>query len=221
MVNIGEQPALSDNGLVTAVAWQLQGKPTYAFEGIINFTGATIAWLRDGLRLIDNPAETEALAQSIPDNGGVYLVPAFVGLSAPYWASNARAAVIGLTPAASREHVVRAALEAIGYQIRDVIDLISRAAQTDLQIIHADGGMVGNHFVMQFVADVCGLTVQAARVPELSALGAVQAGLLGLGLVPDFAGLSEPETISYAPLENQEKIEAWYAGWRAAVQRVL
>ncbi len=203
LVNIGDQPRLSDEGLVTAVAWQLGGQATYAFEGIINFTGATVAWLRDGLRLIETPAETEALAQAVPDNGGVYLVPAFVGLSAPYWQPKAKAAIVGLTPAATREHVVRAALESIGYQIRDVIDLISRAAQIELDTIHADGGMVNNRFVMQFTADVCGLTVQAARVPELSALGAVQAGLIGLKIVPDRAALNAPDSAEYRPAEDQ------------------
>jgi len=222
LVNIGDQPTLSQ-GLVTALAWQIDGKATYAFEGIINFTGATIAWMRDQLHLIDNPAETQALAQSVPDNGGVYLVPAFVGLSAPYWQPNAKAAIIGLTPAATREHLVRAALEAIGYQVRDIVDLMSRSAGIELQTIHGDGGMVSNAFVMQFVADMCRLTVQASSVAELSAWGAAQAGLLGMSLADDLDALGEIalKTVNYYPTEETEKIEAWYQGWRAAVQRVL
>jgi glycerol kinase len=223
LVNIGDQPTLSEQGIVTTVAWQLNGKAVYAFEGIINFTGATIAWLRDQLRLITTPAETEALAYAVPDNGGVYLVPAFVGLSAPYWQPNARAGIVGLTPAATREHVVRAALESIGYQVRDVIDLMSRSAGIELQVIHGDGGMVSNRFVMQFVADVCRLTVQASSVPELSALGAVQAGLLGMGIYPDLDALSaiSLSSVCYSPAEDPQKIESWYQGWLAAVQRVL
>ena len=222
LVNIGDQPTLSE-GIVTAVAWQLNGKATYAFEGLINFSGATIAWLRDQLHLIDSPKDTEALAQSVPDNGGVYLVPAFVGLSAPYWQPNARAAIVGLTPSSTREHVVRAALESIGYQIRDIIELMSRTAGITLQSIHGDGGMVSNQFLMQFVADVCHLTVRAAQVPELSALGAAQAGMLGVGLYPNLEALATSglPPVDYAPQGNQALVEEWYRGWLAAVQRVL
>lgn len=126
LVNVGQQPTRAEAGIVTALAWKFDGQATYAFEGIINYTGATIAWLRDQLHLIDTPQETESLAQSVSDNGGVYLVPAFVGLSAPYWQPNARAAIVGLSPSATREHIVRAALESIAYQVRDVIDLMSR-----------------------------------------------------------------------------------------------
>lgn len=223
MVNIGDQPLLADDGIVTAVAWQLGGQTTYAFEGILNFTGATIAWLRDQLRLIQSPKETQAIAEHVPDNGGVYLVPAFVGLSAPYWQPNAKAAIIGLTPSASLEHVVRAALESIGYQIRDIIDMMSDAGGIKLQTIHGDGGMVSNGFVMQFVADVCGLTVQASEVAELSALGAVQAGLLGLNIIKNVDGLSaiSLSTVDYTPQTDAQTMQALYDGWRAAVQRVL
>lgn len=223
LANIGDQPMLAEGGIVTALAWVQNGQATYAFEGIINFTGATIAWLRDQLRLIDTPAETEVLARAVPDNGGVYLVPAFVGLSAPYWQPHARAAIIGLTPAATREHLVRAALEAIGYQVRDVIDLMSRAAGIQLQTIHGDGGMVSNTFVMQFVADVCRLTVQASAEPELSALGAVQMGLLGMGLSANLEALCEISlsSVIYTPKADAESIQDWYEGWLDAVQRVL
>lgn len=221
LVNIGDQPTLSQAGVVTAVAWLLNGKATYAFEGIINFTGATIAWLRDQLRLIDSPQETQVLALAVPDNGGVYLVPAFVGLSAPHWQPNARAAIVGLTPAATRAHVVRAALESIAYQVRDVIELMSSAAGIRLQEIHGDGGMVGNTFLMQFVADVCRLVVRASEVPELSALGAAQAGMLGMGIYQDVDALEALPTVSYAPSDTAQQIEIWYQGWRAAVQRVL
>jgi glycerol kinase len=223
LVNIGDQPTLAEQGIVTALAWQLNGTATYALEGLINFTGATIAWLRDQLRLIDDPAETQALAQAVPDNGGVYFIPAFVGLSAPYWTPKARAAVIGLTPTATREHVVRAALEAIGYQVRDVIELMSRAAGINLEQIHGDGGMVGNRFLMQFVADVCRLVVQASEVAELSALGAAQAGMIGMGIYADIGALDalKPPTIRYVPQAESSTVEAWYRGWLAAVQRVL
>lgn len=221
LVNIGNQPTAAEQGVVTAVAWRLKGKTTYALEGIINFTGATIAWLRDQLRLIDDPKETEGLARSVPDNGGVYLVPAFVGLSAPYWQPNARAAIVGLTPAATREHIVRAALEAIAYQVYDVIELISRTAKIDLREIHGDGGMISNAFLMQFVADVCGLDVLASSVAELSAWGAAQAGMLGMGAVPSIEALEALPVQRYTPMKPRETVEGWIEGWRAAVQRVL
>lgn len=223
LVNIGSQPILGEQGVVTAVAWRLGGQTTYALEGIINFTGATIAWLRDQLRLISDPKETEALAQAVPDNGGVYLVPAFVGLSAPYWQPNARAAIVGLTPAATREHVVRAALESIAYQVYDVIDLISRASHIDLREIHGDGGMISNAFLMQFVADVCGLEVLAASVAELSAWGAAQAGMLGMGKIASITALESVvlPVQRYTPNLPREIVEVWIEGWRAAVQRVL
>lgn len=223
LVNIGSQPALDAQGLVTAIAWRLNGQTTYALEGIINFTGATIAWLRDQLRLIDNPKDTEALARSVSDNGGVYLIPAFVGLSAPYWQPNARAAIVGLTPGSSREHIVRAALESIAYQVRDVIDLISRSAQIDLHAIHADGGMINNAFLMQFVADVCQLDVLASSVAELSAWGAAQAGMLGTGVIANVEALADGalSPTRYTPIASREQAEHWIEGWRTAVQRVL
>lgn len=223
LVNTGSARAEAEGGIVTALAWQINGEATYALEGIINFTGATIAWLRDQLRLIENPAETEALAQAVPDNGGVYFVPAFVGLSAPYWQPNARAAIVGMTPGATREHIVRAALEAIAYQVRDVTDLMSRSAGIQLEAVHGDGGMVANRFLMQFVADVCRLVVQASQVAELSALGAAQAGMLGMGIYPDISALRELAlpVARYTPQADRARVEAWYRGWLAAVQRVL
>ena len=157
---------------MTALGWVLQGKPTYAFEGIINFTGATIAWMRDQMQLIANPAETETLARSVSDSDGVYFIPAFVGLSAPYWRADARAAILGMTPSTTRAHIVRAALESIGYIVTDVLKAMGEDAGVSLSIVHADGGATRNAFLMQFVADLTQLKVRAAQTPELSALGA-------------------------------------------------
>jgi glycerol kinase len=223
LLNIGGQVAYSDNGLVTAVAWVINGQPTYAFEGIINFTGATIAWLRDQLGLIQSAEETEGLATAVPDNGGVYLVPAFVGLSAPHWQPNARAAIVGLTPGSGKSHVVRAALESIAYSIRDVLGLMADEAGVPLQTLHADGGAVGNRFLLQFVADMAQVPLRASALPELSALGAALAGGLGCGL---YAGLDElaalPQThTTYAPLMGTAVADQLYAGWKTAVRRVL
>lgn len=167
---------------------------------------------------MDLPGETQAAAQSIADNGGVYLVPAFVGLSAPYWQPNARAAIVGLTPSSTREHIIRAALESIGYQVRDAIDLMSTAGGVKLQQIYGDGGMVANTFLMQFVADVCGLTVEASEVPELSALGAAQAGLLGMSFFADITALTAIRlpTVRYVPQAAATLVENWYQGWLVA-----
>jgi glycerol kinase len=223
LLNIGDTAVLSEGGIVTTVGWRMQGHTTYAFEGIINFTGATINWLRDQLQLISTPAETEALAQAVPDNGGVYLIPAFVGLSAPYWQPRAKAAIVGLTPAATRSHVVRAALESIAYQVKDVLDLMHAESQVSLENIHADGGMVSNAFLMQFVADMTQIVVQASDMPESSALGATLAGLLGAGV---YATLDDLGTLphrhhDYKPQRGSEYAQANYAGWQAAVQQVL
>ncbi len=223
LLNIGPQPRLSDKGIVTTIGWVLRGQPAYAFEGIINFTGATVQWLRDQLRLIETAAETEALATSIPDNGGVYLVPAFVGLSAPYWRADAKGAIVGLTPGATREHIVRAALEAIAYQVRDVLGLMASEAGMPLQTVHADGGAVSNRFLMQFTADITQQALRASSLPELSALGAVLAGGLGMGL---YSGLDAIERlplsfVDYTPAMPPRHADALYAGWQGAVQQVL
>ena len=223
LLNIGSDLSLSDNGIVTTVGWVLDGEPTYAYEGITNFTGATIAWLCNQLQLIGAPEESEALAASVPDAGGVYLVPAFVGLGAPYWEPNARGAILGLTPSTTHAHIVRAALEGIAYRIRDVLDLMACEAGLSLQVIQADGGAVGNRFLMQFVADMLGITVRASSLPELSALGAVFSGLLGMEVIQTIMALQQlpTESVDFAPKMDRELVDNYYRGWREAVQQVL
>ncbi len=223
LLNIGGQKVISERGAVTAVAWVLDGKPTYALEGITNFTGATIAWLRDRLELIRDAAETEALARSIPDNGGVYLVPAFVGLSAPYWRADARAAIMGMSAASTRAHVVRAGLESIAYIVTDALQAMVQDAGVPLQMIHADGGAVRNSFLMQFAADLNRLTIQASTLPELSALGAVFSGGLAMKV---YASLDDLRAVPmgfkpYRPGMPAEEAERLRAGWKEAVRKVL
>lgn len=223
MLNIGSEVAYSDKGIVTAVAWVIGGRPVYAFEGITNFTGATIVWLRDQLQLIESVEETEGLATAVSDNGGVYFIPAFVGLSAPYWQPNARAAVVGLTPSSNKNHVVRAALEGIAFRICDVLSLMAAEAGVDLHTVHADGGAVSNQFLMQFVADINQLNVHAAQTPELSALGAVFSGCLGLKIytsLDDLRNLPSGFT-GYRPSMSLDHARDLYAGWQTAVQQVL
>lgn len=223
LLTIGDEVTYADNGIVTAVAWVINGKPTYALEGIINFTGATITWLRDQLGLIESVEETERLATAVPDNGGVYFVPAFVGLGAPYWQPTATAGILGLTPASSKNHVVRAALEGIAYCIRDVLLLMAEDADVRLQHVHADGGATSNQFLMQFVADMTQLTVRASNMPELSALGAALAGLIGLGVyqsTDDIANLPRQHT-DFTPILTVAAADKAYAGWRQALAKVL
>ena len=223
LMNIGHEKRLSQKGTITALAWILDGRPTYAFEGIINFTGGTISWLRDQLQLIDDPSETEAIANSIVDSDGVYFVPAFVGMSAPYWRPDARAAILGMTPSTSRAHVVRAAVESIAYNITDVLKEMSIDSGINLEVIHADGGAVRNTFLMQFVADMNQLKVRAAQTPELSALGAVFNAYLGLKLVNT---LDELQKFPFAFLDyrasmSPKRAQKLFSGWQAAVQQVL
>lgn len=223
LLNLGAEKRLSRQGIVTAIGWVLNGRPTYAFEGITNFTGATIQWLRDQLQLIENAEETEALAASVADSAGVYLVPAFVGLSAPYWRPDARAGILGLTPGATKAHVVRAALESIAYIVNDVLRLMAQEAGLGLDSIHADGGAVRNRFLMQFVADISRLNVRASTLPELSALGAVFAGALGLGLYTSLDELASLPAgfVEYDPELPEAQADVLVDGWLRAVHQVL
>ena len=167
--------------------------------------------------------EIEDLATSVSDNDGVYLVPAFLGLSAPYWRPDARAGILGLTPAATRAHVARAALEAIAYIINDVLQLMEDEAGLKLTTIRADGGATRNRFLMQFVADITDLKVRAAQTPELSALGAVFAGMLGMGIYTSLSDLNNlpSEYVEYHPSLPPEQVETLLAGWKHAVGQVL
>jgi glycerol kinase len=223
MLHVGARFEPTAQGAVAALAWVRQGQPTYAVEGLINYSSATIAWLKDQLGLISNAAEIEALATAVDDNGGAYLVPAFAGLSAPHWKPDARAALVGLTAFTRKEHIVRAALESIAYQIRDVLDMMRAEAGVAARMLHVDGGPTRNSFLMQFTADVTGLELAVADAPESSAWGAALAGLLGLGVyksLDDLAALPRRQKI-YKPQMTREAADDLYAGWQAAVRRVL
>jgi len=223
LLNIGAKFKPSKRGSVTALAWVFRGRPTYAFEGLINFSAATIEWLKNQLGLIRDVSEVEKLATAVADNGGVYLVPAFAGLSAPYWSPDARAAVIGMTAHTRKEHVVRAALESIAYQIRDVLDLMEKDHFHTLQSVKADGGPTRNRFLMQFTADVTRTELEVSEVAESSAWGAAMNGLLGLGLcksLDDLTGFPH-ETRVFRPQMGPAKVRQIHAGWLAAVKRVL
>jgi glycerol kinase len=223
LLNIGGRFRVSEKSAVAALAWVWRGRPTYAFEGIINFSAATIEWLKNQLRLIQSAADVEALATSVTDNGGVYLVPAFAGLSAPWWSPNARAAIVGMTAHTRKEHIVRGALEAIAYQIRDVLDAMRADSKIRLQSLHADGGSTRNNFLMQFTADITRVELRVADVAESSAWGAAMNGLLGLGLRQSLNELSAlpRKTKSFRPRMKAPIAEENYAGWKRAVKRIL
>jgi glycerol kinase len=222
LLNLGPELRYGD-GAVSTVAWTHGGRATYSFEGIINYSAATIAWLKDQLGLISSAEETEAVATSVADNGGVYLVPAFAGLSAPYWSPDARAAIVGLSSHSDRRHVIRAALESIAYQLRDVLDSMKSRAGVELRTINADGGATRNKFLMQFIADVTGLEVTVAQMPDCSSLGAAMAGALGCGVYKSFDELAAlpREVVTYRPRMASAEIEKLLVGWKRAVAQVL
>lgn len=223
LMNIGDKRIRSGNGIVNALAWVLDGKPTYAFEGITNFTGATISWMQNRMNLIEKPEESETLARSVPDNGGVYLVPAFVGLGAPYWRADVKGAIFGLTPGVTRAHVVRAGLEGIAFTVTDVIRIMEKDAGVPLKCLFADGGPVRNSFLMQFVADINRRELHASSLPELSALGAAFSGGLAIGIYADLDAIRTINTgiTVYVPESDSEKVEELFAEWNAAIRKVL
>jgi glycerol kinase len=227
LLNTGGSPVASRTGLLTTVAWQLpasgHGPPgvAYALEGAVFVAGAAVQWLRDGLGLIGTAAETEPLARSVPDTGGVYLVPAFVGLGAPHWDMYARGVLVGLTRGTTRAHVARAALEAIAYQTRDVLDAMTAEAGQRPAELRVDGGATENDFLCQFQADVLGLPLLRPRVRETTGLGAAYLAGLGIGLWPGpeaLRGLWQLDR-TFEPAMPAERREALYAGWRRAVAR--
>ena len=223
LLNIGGKFRPSNKNTVTALAWVLKGKPTYASEGIINFSAATISWLRNQLGLIQDSSEAEKLSMSVEDSGGVYLVPAFAGLSAPYWSPEARAAIIGMTGFTTKAHIVRAAEESIAYQIRDVLDMMRADAKIKLHNLYADGGPTRDKFLMQFAADITGINFNVSEVAESSAWGAAMHGLIGLGIYSspaEFAKLPRRATI-FRPRMKAAEVKNLHDGWLAAVKRVL
>lgn len=223
LLNIGSKFLSTKKDSVTALAWVLNGKPIYAAEGIINFSAATISWLQNQLGLIQNSADVEKLAASVKDSSGVYFVPAFAGLSAPYWSSQARAAILGMTGFTTKAHIARAAEESIAYQIRDVLDTMGGSAGVKLHNLHADGGPTRDRFLMQFTADITGANLIVSDVAESSAWGAAMNGFIGLGIYSSpaaFAKLPRKQTI-FRPKMKSTEVKSLHDGWLAAVKRVL
>jgi glycerol kinase len=223
LLNIGSGWTCAPGGSVATLAWVLDGRPTFALEGIINCSAATIAWLRDQVGLLARSGEAGERAAAVADNGGVYLVPAFAGLGAPHWRPEARGAIVGLTAHTTRNHIIRAAEESIAYQIRDVLEMLRREARIPLQCLRADGGPTRDRFLMQFIADMLRMPVEAADAAGGSALGAAMAGMVGMGWRSGLEGLLElpREATGYAPLMEAEMAERLAAEWAVAVRRVF
>ena len=221
LTNTGTRRVESTAGLISTVAWTLGGETTYALEGSIFSAGSTIQWLRDGLGLISEAAESEDLALQVPDNGGVYLVPAFYGLGAPYWDMYARGAVVGLSGGTNKAHIARAALESIAYQTRDVLDAMRLDAGLDPVSLRVDGGATANDFLMQFQADILGIPVERSAVKETTALGAGYLAGMGVGFweSPDDIAALWMADRRFEPRMNDAQRASLYGDWQRAVER--
>lgn len=220
LLHTGEQPVASRHGLLTTAACGPRGERAFALEGAIFIAGAAVQWLRDGLRVIEHAAETEALARSLASNEGVYLVPAFTGLGAPHWEPGARGTLVGVTRGVGRAHLARAALEAMAYSTRDVALAMEADSGVRLRELRVDGGATANDWLMQFQADVLGLPVRRPAMAEMTARGA--AGLAGLAVgfwkTPDEFAAARPEETVFAPQAGEAERAEWIAGWERAVR---
>jgi len=222
LMNIGDKPIYSEKGLITTIAWGINGEVTYALEGSVFVGGAVIQWLRDELRLIDTAAQSEDYADSVPNAGGVYIVPAFVGLGAPYWDPYARGTITGITRGTNKYHIVRAALESIAYQVYDLIDIMEDESGIAIMALNADGGACVNNFLMQFQSDLLHRKVQRPDNIETTSLGAAYLAGLATGFYDDMTMLNNTKTgKSFKPHVDETKREKMVDGWRKAVGRSL
>ena len=221
LMNTGEKPVPSHNGLLTTIAWGVDGKVEYALEGSIFVAGAAVQWLRDELKLIDNAAQSEELAAAVADTHGVYVVPAFVGLGAPYWDMYARGTIVGLTRGANRNHIVRATLESIALQTKDVLRAMEEDSGITLKALKVDGGAVANNFLMQFQSDTLGVPVDRPKVTETTAMGAAFLAGLAVGFWKDKAEIAAKWNVdrTFKPSMSAEVRDKKYKGWQKAVER--
>lgn len=223
LLNTGSAAVASSHGLLTTIGWQIGDEVTYCLEGSVFVAGAVVQWLRDGLGIIDSSAEVEALAESVPDTGGVYFVPAFVGLGAPYWNAHARGTLIGLTRGTTRAHIARAALESMAYQTRDVLEAMQQDAGIELRALKVDGGATADNLLMQFQADLLGVPVQRPVVQETTALGAAYLAGLSAGFWQDRADLRRNWILDreFVPAMSEATRAPLYRSWKKAVERSL
>ncbi len=221
LMNTGDKPVYSQNGLLTTIGWRLNGKTTFALDGGVYIAGAAVQWLRDGLKMIEKASDIELLAKSAEDTGGVYFVPAFTGLAAPYWDQYARGTMIGITRGTTREHIARATEESIAYQVKDNLDVMIKDSVIPIEVMRADGGAARDEFLMQFQADILGIPVDVPAITETTALGAAYLAAYGLG---EFRDLKEIESKwklqkRYEPKMSGEMREKLLHNWHRAVER--
>jgi glycerol kinase len=224
LLNTGESPVASNSGLLTTLGYRFGIQPAvYALEGSIAITGALVQWLRDNLGIIHQSSEVEALARTVEDNGGIYFVPAFSGLFAPYWRSDARGVIVGLTRYVNKGHLARAVLEATAYQTREVLEAMQKDSGVALKLLKVDGGMVFNELLMAFQADILGVPVVRPRISETTALGAAYAAGLAVGFWNnlDELRLNWLADKTWQPGMGSEERTRLYQGWQKAVERTF
>lgn len=223
LMNTGDKLYDSTHGLVTTIAWGIGGKVSYALEGSVFVGGSSIQWLRDGLHMIEAAADSEWIAKKVTDTDGVYVVPAFVGLGAPYWDMEARGTIIGLTRGTKKAHIVRATLDSMAYQTRDVLSAMEEDSEIELKALKVDGGACANNLMMQFQADILGVPVERPKVIETTALGAAYLAGLAVGIWKDYPALSKKWSLDnrFQPVMEGEKREKLYHGWQRAVSHSM
>lgn len=223
VLNTGEQLVRSSHQLITTIAYRIHGKTTYALEGSIFCAGVTVQWLRDTLKIIKQSSDTELLAQQLTDNGGVYCIPAFTGLGAPYWDPLARGALLGLTLDTGVAHIARAVLEAVCYQSRDLMEAMKKDFHGNIAMLRVDGGMAANHWMLQFLADILHTTVERPQCIETTALGTAFLAGLGAGLYLSLDEINQQWCANqcFEPKMPQKKGEALYLGWQQAVNKIV
>lgn len=221
LMNTGDTPVYSQNGLLTTVGWGLDKKMTFALDGGIYIAGAAVQWLRDKLHLIGKSSETEAMAYSAKSTGGVYFVPAFAGLAAPHWDQYARGTIVGITGGTTKEQLVRATLESVAYQVKDNLDVMIKDSKIPIDIMRVDGGMVANKFLMQFQADILGIPVDVPVITETTALGAAYLAAFGIGEYEDLHELSSKWQLAerFEPKMSTDQRETLLYNWHRAVER--
>ncbi|NLZ46429.1 MAG: glycerol kinase GlpK [Clostridiales bacterium] len=221
LMNTSSTPIQSKSGLLTTIAWGIEGKVTYALEGSVFVAGALVQWLRDELQIIESSVQTEEIAKSVYDSNGVYIVPAFVGLGAPYWNQGARGAILGLTRGANKAHIIRASLEAIAYQTSDVLKAMEQDCNTTLKQIKVDGGASSNNFLMEFQADILNSTISRPKCVETTAMGAAFLAGLGIGFwkSPEELKKINSTATKFQPRMSKDYREKLLRGWRKAVER--
>lgn len=223
LMNTGEEAVTSENGLLTTIAWGIDGKVEYALEGSIFVAGSAVQWLRDGVKLLDDAKESERMATSIESSDGVYVVPAFVGLGTPYWDSDARGTMFGLTRGTSREHIVRATLESLAYQTKDVMDAMESDSGLESKKLRVDGGVVQNDFLMQFQSDLLDAPVERPTINETTALGAAYLAGLAVGVWENKEEIANKWQVDkkFEPQMEDADRKRYYDGWQKAVHATM